>query len=103
MNIFNIYYLFIPILFLFFIGLVGVAFIRRNMLIVLMSIELMLLAINLNFINFACSNDDVIGIIFSFFILTIAAAESAIGLSLLVIFFRNKSIISVDAISMLKG
>jgi NADH-quinone oxidoreductase subunit K len=102
MNI-SVFFLYIPILFLFFIGLLGIAFVRRNMLIVLMSIELMLLAVNLNFINFACANDDAIGLIFSFFILTVAAAESAIGLSLLVIFFRNKSIISVDALSMIKG
>lgn len=99
----TIFHLFIPIFCLFCIGLIGVAFIRRNMLIVLMSIELLLLSVNLNFINFSCANDDAMGQLFSFFILTVAAAESAIGLSLLVIFFKNKSVISVDAISMLKG
>ncbi len=88
---------------LFSIGLIGIAFIRRNMLIVLMSIELLLLSVNLNFVIFSCSNDDVIGQLFSFFVLTVAASESAIGLALLIVFFRNKSIISVDAISMLKG
>jgi NADH-quinone oxidoreductase subunit K len=95
--------IFIPIGYLFFIGLIGIFFVRRNMLIVLMSIELLLLSVNLNFIVFACLNDDAVGLLFSFFILTVAAAESAIGLSLLVIFFRLKSVISVDAISMLKG
>jgi NADH-quinone oxidoreductase subunit K len=88
---------------LFFIGLMGLTFIRRNMLIVLMSIELLLLAINLNFVIFSCYSDDVLGQIFSFFILTVAACESAIGLSLLIIFFRNKAIISVDHINILKG
>ena len=100
---FTFFYLFIPVFFLFLIGLIGIFFVRRNMLIVLMSIELLLLSVNLNFVFFSCANDDIIGQLFSFFILTVAAAESAIGLSLLVIFFRLKSVISVDAISMLKG
>jgi NADH-quinone oxidoreductase subunit K len=91
------------VFFLFFVGLIGLAFIRRNMLIVLMSIELLLLSVNLNFIIFSCANDDAVGQIFSFFILTVAASESAIGLALLIVFFRNRSIISVDSISMLKG
>jgi NADH-quinone oxidoreductase subunit K len=91
------------IFFLFSVGLIGLAFIRRNMLIVLMSIELLLLTINLNFIIFSCYIDDVIGQIFSFFVLTVAASESAIGLALLILFFRNRSIISVDAISIIKG
>lgn len=95
--------LFFIVFFLFFVGLFGLAFIRRNMLIVLMSIELLFLAVNLNFILFSCLNDDAVGQIFSFFILTVAACESAIGLALLIIFFRNKSIISVDSISILKG
>lgn len=88
---------------MFLIGLIGIFFVRRNMLIVLMSIELLLLSVNLTYVFFSCLNDDVVGQMFSFFILTVAAAESAIGLSLLVIFFRLKSVISVDAISMLKG
>lgn len=95
--------LFLPVFYLFIIGLIGIFFVRRNMLIVLMSIELLLLSVNLNFVFFSCLNDDIIGQVFSFFILTVAASESAIGLSLLVIFFRLKSVISVDAISMLKG
>lgn len=99
----SFFYLFIPVIYLFLIGLIGIFFVRRNMLIVLMSIELLLLSVNLNFVFFSCLNDDIVGQLFSFFILTVAAAESAIGLSLLVIFFRLKSIISVDAISMLKG
>jgi NADH-quinone oxidoreductase subunit K len=91
------------IFFLFSVGLIGLAFIRRNMLIVLMSIELLLLTINLNFIILSCYNDDGLGEIFSFFILTVAASESAIGLALLIVFFRNRSIISVDSISIIKG
>ncbi len=101
--IFQVIYIFIPVIYLFLIGIIGIFFVRRNILIVLMSIELLLLAVNLNFVIFSCLNDDAVGQLFSFFILTVAAAESAIGLSLLVIFFRLKSVISVDAISMLKG
>lgn len=100
---FTLINLFLPVWYIFVIGLIGVFFVRRNMLIVLMSIELLLLSVNLNFILFSCLNDDVVGQVFSFFILTVAAAESAIGLSLLVVFFRLKSVISVDSISMLKG
>ena len=88
---FSYFILFLPIFYLFLVGLFGIFFVRRNMLIVLMSIELLLLSVNLNFIFFACLNDDMVGLLFSFFILTVAAAESAIGLSLLVVFFRLKS------------
>lgn len=100
---FQFFDLILPSFYLFFVGVLGIFFVRRNMLIVLMSIELLLLSVNLNFILFSCANDDAVGQLFSFFILTVAAAESAIGLALLVIFFRLKFVISVDAISMLKG
>jgi NADH-quinone oxidoreductase subunit K len=93
----------ILVFFLFFVGLMGLAFIRRNMLIVLMSIELLFLSVNLNFVIFSCYNDDAIGQIFSFFVLTVAACEAAIGLALLIVFFRNRSVISIDSISILKG
>jgi len=68
-----------------------------------MAIELMLLSINMHFILYSCLNNDLVGQIFAFFIITVAAAESAIGLSLLIIFFRLNSIISVDSLSMIKG
>jgi NADH-quinone oxidoreductase subunit K len=97
------FFIFFPVFYLFFIGLLGVFIVRRSLIIVLLSIELLLLAVNLNFILFSCLNNDVYGQLFSFFILTVAAAEAAIGLSLLVIFFRTKFIISVDTISILKG
>ncbi len=96
-------FIFFPVLYLFLVGLLGVFIVRRSLIIVLLSIELLLLSVNLNFILFSCLNNDVYGQLFSFFILTVAAAEAAIGLSLLVIFFRTKFIISVDTISILKG
>jgi len=96
-------FIFFPVLYLFLVGLLGVFIVRRSLIIVLLSIELLLLSVNLNFILFSCLNNDAYGQLFSFFILTVAAAEAAIGLSLLVIFFRTKFIISVDTISILKG
>jgi NADH-quinone oxidoreductase subunit K len=74
--------------FLFFIGLFGVILNRRNILITLMCIELLLLSLNLNFIIFSTYFDDLYGQIFSFFILTIAAAESAIGLAIIIVYYR---------------
>ena len=73
--------------FVFFCGFLGIFFVRRNLLIVLMAIELMLLSINLQFLLYSCLNDDLVGQIFSFFVLIVAASESAIGLSLLLGFF----------------
>jgi len=83
-------------LFLFFVGLFGVIFNRRNILIVLMCIELMLLGLNLNFIVFSVYLDDLYGEIFSFFILTIAAAESAIGLAVIIIYYRIRGNIDTN-------
>ena len=88
---------------LFAISIVGIFLNRKNLIIILMSIELMLLAVNMNFIAFSHYLQDLAGQIFVFFILTVAAAESAIGLAILVLLFRNKSSISVDEINTLKG
>ena len=88
---------------LFAISMAGIFLNRRNVIIVLMAIELMLLAVNLNFIAFSRYLGDMGGQVFVFFILTVAAAESAIGLALLVLLFRNKSSINVDELNALKG
>jgi NADH-quinone oxidoreductase subunit K len=76
---------------------------RKNFLVILMSIEIMLLAVNLNFIFFSIYLDDLIGQIFALYVLTVAAAESAIGLAILVVYYRLRGIIAVDNISSLKG
>ena len=81
---------------LFFIGLVGVMLNRRNILIILMCIELLLLSLNMNFILFSVYLDDLYGQLFSFFILTIAAAESAIGLAIIIIYYRIRGNILVN-------
>jgi NADH-quinone oxidoreductase subunit K len=91
------------VLILFLIGVFGVFAIRKNMLVILMSIEVMLLSGTFLFSFFSVYVDDIIGQLFSLFILTVAAAESAIGLALIVIHYRHKSIISIDSISFLKG
>ena len=88
---------------LFSISIAGIVINRKNIIILLMSIELMLLAVNLNFIAFSHYLDDLAGQVFVFFILTVAAAEAAIGLAILVVLFRNKGSISIDAISEMKG
>lgn len=88
---------------LFFIGLCGIMLNRKNIILMLMSIELMLLAINLNFIVFSAFLDDIVGQIFALFILTVAAAESAIGLAILVVYYRIRSTVSIEYINLLKG
>ena len=88
---------------IFTIGLVGIFLSRKNIIIILMSIELMLLAININFVIFSVYLDDMTGQIFALFILTIAAAESAIGLAILVVYYRIKGIISINFINSIKG
>ena len=88
---------------LFAISVVGIFLNRRNLIVLLMAIELMLLAVNLNFIAFSHFLGDLAGQVFVFFILTVAAAESAIGLAILVLLFRNKSNINVDELNTLKG
>jgi NADH-quinone oxidoreductase subunit K len=88
---------------LFAISVVGIFLNRRNVIVLLMAIELMLLAVNINFVAFSHYLDDVAGQIFVFFILTVAAAESAIGLAILVVLFRVLNTIDVDDLDSLKG
>ena len=88
---------------LFTISVIGIFINRRNVIILLMAIELMLLAVNLNFIAFSSYLGDLSGQVFVFFILTVAAAESAIGLAILVVLFRNVRSIDVEQIGTLKG
>jgi len=88
---------------LFSISVAGVFLNRKNVIILLMCIELMLLAVNMNFIAFSHFLGDLSGQIFVFFILTVAAAEAAIGLAILVVLFRNRRTINVDDLDMLKG
>ena len=88
---------------LFAIGVVGIFLNRKNLIILLMAIELMLLAVNMNFIAFAHQFNDISGQVFVFFILTVAAAESAIGLAILVVLFRNRATINVEDLDDLKG
>ena len=94
----NINLLLITTFFLFVIGLAGVIFNRKNILITIMSIELLLLSVNLNFTAFSIYLDDIIGQIFVLFILTIAATESAIGLSIITTFYRLKNSIQLTSI-----
>ena len=88
---------------LFSISVIGIFLNRRNVIILLMAIELMLLAVNLNFIAFSYYLNDIAGQVFVFFILTVAAAESAIGLAILVLLFRNVGTIDVEDLGQLKG
>ena len=88
---------------LFAISIVGIFLNRKNVIILLMAIELMLLAVNMNFIAFSHYLNDISGQVFVFFILTVAAAESAIGLAILVVLFRNLASINVDDLNTLKG
>ncbi|ABE50318.1 NADH-quinone oxidoreductase subunit NuoK [Methylobacillus sp. Pita2] len=88
---------------LFAISVIGIFLNRKNVIVLLMAIELMLLAVNMNFIAFSHYLNDIAGQIFVFFILTVAAAESAIGLAILVLLFRNLRTINVDDIGSLKG
>jgi NADH-quinone oxidoreductase subunit K len=88
---------------LFVIGIAGIVYNRRNILIVLMCIELILLSVNLNFIVFSIYLDDFYGQIFSLFILTVAAAESAIGLAILILYYRTRGNIFINQVAVLKG
>jgi NADH-quinone oxidoreductase subunit K len=88
---------------LFALSVIGIFLNRKNLIVLLMAIELMLLAVNLNFIAFSHYLGDMAGQVFVFFILTVAAAESAIGLAILVVLFRNRASINVDEMDTLKG
>jgi len=95
-------YLFVAMI-LFLIGLSGIFLNRKNIIILLMSIELMLLSINFNFIIFSVFLDDILGQLFALLILTVAAAESAIGLAILVIYYRIRGTIAIEFIDLMKG
>jgi NADH-quinone oxidoreductase subunit K len=88
---------------LFTLGLFGIFLNRKNVIIILMSIELMLLAVNINFVAFSAFLHDLVGQIFAMFVLTVAAAEAAIGLAILVVYYRNRGSIAVEDINMMKG
>lgn len=88
---------------LFVIGIFGLFLNRKNVIILLMSIELMLLAVNVNLVAFSSFLGDLVGQVFTLFVLTVAAAEAAIGLAILVCFFRNRGTIAVEDINMMKG
>ena len=88
---------------LFTLGVMGIFLNRKNVIIIMMSIELMLLSVNINFVAFSSYLNDLVGQVFAMFILTVAAAEAAIGLAIVVVFFRNRGTIAVEEISQLKG
>jgi NADH-quinone oxidoreductase subunit K len=88
---------------LFTLGIFGIFLNRKNVIIIMMSIELMLLAVNINFVAFSVVLNDLVGQIFAMFVLTVAAAEAAIGLAILVVYFRNRGSIQVEDIDMMKG
>lgn len=88
---------------LFTMGIFGIFLNKKNVIIILMCIELMLLAVNINFVAFSAFLGDLTGQVFTMFVLTVAAAEAAIGLAILVIFFRNKGSIAVEDISSMRG
>jgi len=88
---------------LFTLGVFGIFLNRRNVIIILMSIELILLSVNINFVAFSSHLGDLVGQIFALFVLTVAAAEAAIGLAILVVYFRNRGTIAVEDINMMKG
>jgi len=88
---------------IFTIGIVGIFLNRKNIIIILMSIELMLLAVNINLVSFSIYLQNIVGQVFSIFILTVAAAETAVGLAIIVIYFKNKGSIDVEQINSLKG
>ena len=88
---------------IFVIGVIGIFLNRKNVIIILMSIELILLSVNINLVSFSIYSQDLVGQIFTMFILTVAAAEAAVGLAIIVIYYKNKGTIEVQQISSLKG
>ena len=88
---------------LFTLGVFGIFVNRKNVIIILMSIELLLLSVNINLVAFSAHLGDLVGQVFSLFVLTVAAAEAAIGLAILVVYFRNRGSIYVDDINVMKG
>ena len=88
---------------IFSIGVIGIFLNRKNIIIILMSIELILLAVNINLVSFSIYLQNIVGQVFAMFILTVAAAEAAVGLAIIVIYYKNKGSIDVEQISSLKG
>ena len=88
---------------LFTLGIFGIFLNRKNVIVILMSIELMLLAVNINFVAFSAFLHDLVGQVFAMFVLTVAAAEAAIGLAILVVYFRNRGTIADEDINLMKG
>ena len=88
---------------LFTLGIFGIFLNRKNVIVILMSIELMLLAVNVNLVAFSTHLGDLTGQVFAMFVLTVAAAEAAIGLAILVVYFRNRGTIAVEDVNMMKG
>ena len=88
---------------LFTIGVLGIFLNRKNIIIILMSVELILLAVNINFVAFSSYLGDLVGQVFALFVLTVAAAEAAIGLAILVVYFRNRGTIAVEDVNLMKG
>ena len=88
---------------LFTLGVFGIFLNRKNVIIILMSIELMLLAVNINFVAFSVFLNDMVGQVFAMLVLTVAAAEAAIGLAILVVYFRNRGSIAVEDVNQMKG
>lgn len=88
---------------LFVIGIFGIFLNRKNVIVILMSIEMILLAVNINLVAFSTHTGDLVGQIFTLFVLTVAAAEAAIGLAILVVFYRNRGTIEVEDVNVMKG
>ncbi len=88
---------------LFTLGIFGIFLNRKNIIIILMSIELMLLAVNINLVAFSTHLGDLVGQVFALFVLTVAAAEAAIGLAIVVVYFRNRGSIEVEDVNLMKG
>jgi len=88
---------------LFTLGIFGIFLNRKNVIIILMSIELMLLAVNINLVSFSVFLHDLVGQVFALFVLTVAAGEAAIGLAIIVVYFRNRGTIAVEDINLMKG
>ncbi|MEO1793240.1 MAG: NADH-quinone oxidoreductase subunit NuoK [Pseudomonadota bacterium] len=88
---------------LFTIGILGIFLNRKNVIVILMSVELMLLAVNINLVAFSAFSGDLVGQVFAMMVLTVAAAEAAIGLAIIVVYFRNRGSIAVEDVSMMKG
>ena len=88
---------------LFTLGILGIFLNRKNVIVILMSIELILLAVNVNFVAFSAFLNDIVGQVFALLVLTVAAAEAAIGLAILVVYYRNRGSIAVEDINMMRG